>query len=58
MKAEIKIPGRYFWNLRSAVNVRLLAHDRDVHRPEFVYCTDKDRKQFCVEDVDLSREKK
>lgn len=48
----------YYWNFRKAVNVRLKAIKSDVHRPEFWYCEDYDGERFCVENCDLSEDKK
>jgi len=58
MRSEIEMNKRYFWNFRDAVNVCVMTVKRDAHRREFVYCTDENGKELCVEDVDLSEEPK
>lgn len=48
----------YFWNFRTAVNVRLQMVKRNEHKPQFIHCVTEAGKEFCVHESNLSVEPK
>ncbi len=55
----ILTPGRfYFWNFRTAHNVRLQMVKRNEHKPQFIECLAEDGRTFTVHQDNLTEEPK
>lgn len=54
----IKMNAHYFWNFRSARNVRLWTVKHNEHRPSFIHCVDDTGKEYVVHIGDLSEDRR